>query len=103
MNKKDFVQAVSKSTKLSDQDVRKVLRAGHQVVMDVLRSGDSVNVMGLGQLMLKPRSERLARDIRRGSAVVVPAGAVMRFVPTKSVAHELRATPLDKLTGASNG
>lgn len=99
MNKKDFVQAVCAATNLGDKQVRAVLAAGQAVVIEELRRGGSINVMGLGQLLLKPRAERKARDMRRGQEVLVPPGAVIRFIPTKSVAHDLRSTSLDKLKG----
>lgn len=101
MKKRDFVQEICSATKLTDGQVRSVLSAGHDVVIAQLRKGQSVNVLGLGQLLLKPRGERQARDMRRGQAVTVPAGAVMRFIPTKSVALDLRTTSLDLLKDAS--
>lgn len=97
MNRKDFVKEVSTSSGLTQSEVRKVFAAVHTITMAALRNGKSINLMGLGQLKLRPRGERVARDIRRNTTVTVPAGAVMRFVPTVSVAKDLRNTPVDVL------
>lgn len=97
MKKQEFVQAICDKTGLAEDCVRKVLDAGREVTCALLSRGDSVNLMGLGQILLRPRAAGKARDVRRGTTVVVPARAVVQFKPTRSVVDQLHGTDLGLL------
>ena len=94
MKKQEFVQSICDKAQLSESQVRSVLEAGHAITCEVLARGESVNIMGLGQMLLRPRAEGKARDVRRGTSVIVPARAVIQFKPTRSVVDLLRGTDL---------
>jgi DNA-binding protein HU-beta len=48
-----------------------------------VKSGDKVNITGLGIFKLKDKKARMARNPKTGEAIHVPAKKAPKFLPSK--------------------
>jgi DNA-binding protein HU-beta len=80
MNKSQLVDALA--DRLGDRRTAAIaVDALLQIVVDTVRSGDSVSLAGFGVFESRARSARTGRNPRTGEAVDVPATTVPAFRP----------------------
>lgn len=80
MNKSQLVDALAE--RLGDRRVAATaVDALLQIVVDTVRSGDSVSLAGFGVFESRARAARTGRNPRTGEAVEVPATTVPAFRP----------------------
>src|SRR4051794_41509787 len=80
MNKSQLVDALT--DRLGDRrTAATALDAVLQIVVDTVRSGDSVSLAGFGVFESRARAARTGRNPRTGEAVDVPATTVPAFRP----------------------
>src|SRR5262249_1623054 len=71
---------LAKGAKMKEEDVRKLLKAFGPAVRDSLRSGQRVDVPGLGTFQVVQAARH--RDLVGGRVVDIPATNYLEFVPT---------------------
>lgn len=79
MTKKELSRLVSDQTQVSQKDVEKVLTALSSSLARILFSGESVFIRGFGTFTTKVRKARPARNITKGTVVMVPEKTVPSF------------------------
>jgi DNA-binding protein HU-beta len=80
MNKSQLVDALA--DRLGDRrTAASAVDALFQIVVDTVRSGDSVSIAGFGVFESRARAARTGRNPRTGEAVDVPATTVPAFRP----------------------
>jgi DNA-binding protein HU-beta len=80
MNKSQFVDALA--DRLGDRKTAATaVDALLQIVVDTVRSGDSVSLAGFGVFESRARAARTGRNPRTGESVAVPATTVPAFRP----------------------
>jgi DNA-binding protein HU-beta len=80
MNKSQLVDALS--DRLGDRRTAAgAVDAMLAIVVDTVRSGESVSLAGFGVFESRPRAARLGRNPRTGESVAVPATTVPAFRP----------------------
>lgn len=87
MNKASLIRQVAKVCGLKEADVRIVLDSTCEVMTKELVAGGEPYGLGLGKFRLSARPPKVARDIRRGTKVEVPARTVVLFKPSKPLAE----------------
>lgn len=83
MTKSEFVVTLAVASDLTKQEVERVIAAAANTLTDVMRSGDSVNIPGLGIFTSKERPAHTGRNPATGEAVEIPAKRVAIFKPSK--------------------
>lgn len=83
MTKSEFVVTLAVASDLTKQEVERVIAAAANTLTDVMRTGDSVNIPGLGIFTSKERSAHTGRNPATGEAVEIPAKRVAIFKPSK--------------------
>jgi DNA-binding protein HU-beta len=83
MTKAEFIQRVSKRTKLSKAQAARILDATLGEVQGLLKKGDSIAFTGFGTFSVSRRRARKGRHPRTGAAMSIPATKVPRFRPGK--------------------
>lgn len=83
MTKSEFVVTLAVASDLTKQEVERVIAAAANTLTDVMRSGDSVNIPGLGIFTSKERPSHTGRNPATGEAVEIPAKRVAIFKPSK--------------------
>jgi len=83
--KKDLIALTAQESGMTLVQVRKVLDSAESVVCSAIKDGTSVMLMGLGQLSVRKRAEKKARNLWTGEVVMVPPRRVALFVPSVSI------------------
>jgi integration host factor subunit beta len=73
MTKKDIVLRISDQTTLKQIDVKKVVQATFDCILDALVRGEKIELRNFGVFKIKQRKPRTGRNPRTGAVVPVPA------------------------------
>lgn len=79
MNKTELVASVAEKAGLSKKDADKAVAAVLESVVEALKSGDKVALIGFGTFDVKQRAERTCINPRTKEKVISPATKVPSF------------------------
>lgn len=86
MNKKELVEAIAKSTELTQKDVTAVLASFTDVVTKELKKKNGkVQLVGFGTFYTAERAARTGRNPQTGKAIKVKAAKVPKFKAGKAL------------------
>lgn len=85
MNKNEFVAAIAEKSGLTKKDAEAALTAYTAVVTDVLKAGDSVQLIGFGTFEVRERAARQGRNPHTGETIEIAAAKVPAFKPGKAL------------------
>lgn len=85
MNKTDLVNQVAEKSELSKKDAAKAVDAVFEAVMDSLKNGEKVQLIGFGNFEVRERSARKGRNPQTGEEIEIPASKVPAFKPGKAL------------------
>lgn len=83
MNKQTLVEKVAKKTGLSKKDTQAVVDSVVDAVMDTLKKGKSVTLVGFGSFKVAERAPRKGRNPQTGKSIDIPARKAPKFTPGK--------------------
>ena len=89
-----FAGSVAKASKVSEDDVNKVLKALGPAMREELRKGQAVSIEGLGTFRIVKLPEY--RDLKDGKPVIIPTRNTVEFLPGEGMldaANSENATP----------
>ena len=84
MNKQELVRTMAEKSELTQGDVKKVLEAFQETVLEALQAGDKVQLVGFGSFEVVETAERKARNPQTGEEITVPAGVRPKFKFSKN-------------------
>jgi DNA-binding protein HU-beta len=84
MTKDELVAKVAESAGIKKVDLQKALDAIIHTIIETIKTGDKVNITGLGIFKLKDKKARLARNPKTGESIQVPAKRAPKFLPSKN-------------------
>ncbi len=90
MNKTDLVNAVAEKSELSKKDATKAVDAVFESVMDSLKQGEKVQLIGFGNFEVRERSARKGRNPQTGEEIKIPASKVPAFKPGKALKESVK-------------
>ncbi len=90
MTKKDIVLKISDQTTLKQLEIRKVVQATFDAILDALVRGEKVELRNFGIFKVKQRKPRIGRNPRTGVAVPVPARKSVVFKPGLEMKNKIR-------------
>ena len=73
MNKNEFVAAIAEKSGLTKKDAETALNACTAVVTDVLKAGDSVQLIGFGTFEVRERAARTGRNPQTKEIIPIAA------------------------------
>lgn len=85
MNKSDLVNAVAEKSELSKKDATKAVDAVLESIMDSLKDGEKVQLIGFGNFEVRDRAARKGRNPQTGAEIEIPASKVPAFKPGKAL------------------
>jgi DNA-binding protein HU-beta len=85
MTRKDVAEKMAEKTGLSIEQSEQAVIAFIQTVTESVHDKKSVYLRGFGTFMLKLRKEKKARNISKGTTVLIPAREEFFFKPSKSI------------------
>ena len=81
MTKKEIAIRVADETDVKQIVVKKVLQKSLDVIIDILASGQNIELRNFGVFKVKSRKARIARNPRTGETVPVPPKKAVVFKP----------------------
>ena len=84
MTKDELVAKVAETTGIKKVDIQKALESVIHTIIETIKTGDKVNITGLGIFKLKDKKARLARNPKTGESIQVPAKKAPKFLPSKN-------------------
>ena len=86
MNKADLINALAaKDEKLSKKDAEKAVNTTIELIVDALKSGDKVQLMGFGSFEVKERAARTGKNPKTGASIEIQATKAPSFKAGKAL------------------
>lgn len=85
MNKTDLINAVAEKSELSKKDATKAVDAVFESIMDSLKDGEKVQLIGFGNFEVRERAARKGRNPQTGAEIEIAASKVPAFKPGKAL------------------
>ena len=79
MNKSELVAVMAEKAGLTKKDAEKALNAFCDGVIDALKGGDKVQLIGFGSFEVKTRAARKGRNPQTKQEITIPASKVPAF------------------------
>ena len=83
MNKNDLVTKVATKAKLTKKDVENGLSVILDTIMDAVKKGDKVGLVGFGTFSQAKRAARKGRNPQTGKEITIPARKSPKFTAGK--------------------
>ncbi len=83
VNKKELISKIAEAANLKKNDAERALKAFEDAVMEAVKSGDKVTLVGFGTFSVSERKERKGRNPQTGAEITIPAKKSPKFVPGK--------------------
>ena len=90
MTTADIVNEISKTTGIDKANVLLVVERFMEVVKDSLANGENVYLRGFGSVIIKVRSEKVARNISKNTAITIPEHKIPAFKPSRVFYDEVK-------------
>lgn len=85
MNKTELISAVAEASELSKKDATKAVDAVFDSILDALKNGDKVQLIGFGNFEVRERAARKGRNPQTGEEIEISASKVPAFKPGKAL------------------
>ena len=85
MTKLEISRNLADQTGLPLTDAQRITDSMFHILKDALTNGSDIFVRGFGTFKVVYRKPKPARDIRKGTAVVVPARKTIKFIPSDKI------------------
>lgn len=90
MNKAQLINVVSEITKLSKKQIKTTLETALSSIVQSLKNGDSVQLVGFGTFKVNNRAARIGRNPQTGKEIQIPATKVPTFISGKSLKEAVK-------------
>lgn len=95
MTKADVIAQISEKTGVDKGDVQQTLESFFTVVKESLSEGENLYVRGFGSFINKKRARKVARNISKGTSMIIDEHFVPSFKPAKVFVEQVKES--DKL------
>lgn len=90
MTKADITGKVAMETGLPESTVKVVLEKCFKQIRKEMIDGNNVYIRGFGSFILKKRKQKTARNINKGTSIIVPAHNIPFFKPNKDFKNKVK-------------
>ena len=91
MNKTQLIAAIAEKTELSKKDAEKAVKAFTDVVVEELKKGEKIQLVGFGTFEVSERAARTGRNPQTGAEMNIPASKAPKFKAGKAFKDVLNA------------
>lgn len=89
MNKGELSQTLAEKTGFSKKDAERFIDAFTGTVVDTLKQGENVNIVGFGKFEAKQKASRQGRNPKTGEPMTIPAKVAAKFSAGKAFKEAL--------------
>jgi DNA-binding protein HU-beta len=90
MRKADLINNIADKTGIPKVDVLVALETMFKEVKESLSRGENIYIRGFGSFITKKRAPKIGRNIKKNTAVHIPAHYIPAFKPAKEFVHEVK-------------
>ncbi len=90
MNKTELINAVAEASDLSKKDATKAVDAVFDTILNTLKKGEKVQLIGFGNFEVRERAARKGRNPQTGEEIEIPASRVPAFKPGKALKEAVK-------------
>ena len=90
MTKFELISVIANKTGLSRADVRLTVEVLLQTLQTTLTMGEKVHLRDFGSFLTKKRARKLARNIKKNTALMVEEHYVPSFKPAKALVAKIK-------------
>ena len=95
MRKADLINNIAEKTGIPKVDVLVALETMFKEVKESLTRGENIYIRGFGSFITKKRAAKIGRNIKKNTAVHIPAHYIPAFKPAKEFIQEVKKLPTD--------
>ena len=95
MRKADLINKIAEKTNIPKVDVLVTLETMFKEIKFSLSKGENIYVRGFGSFITKKRAAKIGRNIKRNTAVQIPAHFIPVFKPAKEFMQEVKKLEID--------
>ena len=88
MNKAALISKIAEKSDMPKKQIETVLNSFVETVLETLKEGDKVQLMGFGTFEVKERAARVGRKPSTGESIEIPAKKIPAFKPGKGFKDE---------------
>jgi DNA-binding protein HU-beta len=85
VNKQELTKVIAKGAKVTNAEAESVIKAFLGAVMETLKKGNKVQLVGFGSFCTVKRAARKGVNPKTKKAINIPAKKVAKFVPGKEL------------------
>ena len=89
MNKQELIAMISEKTGMTKADANRAVDAYHESVMQELKNGGEVRLVGFGTFLLGHRAATTGRNPRTGEKIQIAASKRPKFRPGQPFVDEV--------------
>ncbi len=89
MNKSELIEAIAQNAEISKAAAGKALDGFIKAVIESLKDGDNVTLVGFGTFYVGERAARNGRNPKTGAAIKIPAAKTPKFRAGKALKDAL--------------
>lgn len=90
MRKADLINRISDKTGIAKVDVLVTLETLFTEVKNTLGEGENIYIRGFGSFITKKRAAKIGRNIKKNTAVEIPAHYIPAFKPSKEFVEQIK-------------
>ena len=89
MNKTELIAAVAEKANITKKESELVVAATFDAIVDALKDGEKVQLVGFGSFEVKHRAERVGRNPKTKEAIRIAASTVAVFKAGKALKEKI--------------
>jgi len=90
MNKTQLIKIISKQSNLSKIQIKSTLEKILSAIIESLKKGESVQIVGFGTFKVNSRASRTGRNPQTGKEIIIPATKVPSFICGKTLKNAIK-------------
>jgi DNA-binding protein HU-beta len=95
MRKADLINKIGEKTNIPKVDVLVTLETMFKEIKISLAKGENIYIRGFGSFITKKRAAKIGRNIKKNTAVQIPAHFIPAFKPAKEFMQDVKKLELD--------
>ncbi|HZO94227.1 MAG TPA: HU family DNA-binding protein [Candidatus Baltobacteraceae bacterium] len=103
MTKNELVRELAEDFEVPRRQVADLVEAMFEKIVEVLKSGDKVQLTPFGQFRIRDRAARLGRNPATGEQIQIPAKRVLKFTAGRTLKDAVGAPTRRGAGGAKKG
>jgi DNA-binding protein HU-beta len=107
VNKSELIEAIAERSGLTKADSERALSAILETVVETVKGGDKVNIIGFGAFSVSERKARIGRNPATGGTLKIAASKAPKFSAgaqfKAAVNDKVKAAPAKKAVAAKKG